>query len=182
MNYESGTQVATQPDGPAIVNALPGDKLILTSRSAVSRGATIRELTRAGYRLPPSLSGSAEGIIYEWSTGDQVPPRLVSHHQGVFLTTGLDKGVLLLDLLKRLNRTYERVVLVDDGERNIQNMRKALGDAGIAYHGLWFKGVKKSHSADDELAAIRGWSAWRDFLSETFPERAQRFEASDCAY
>jgi hypothetical protein len=46
------------------------------------------------------------------------------------------KGVLLLDLLSRVGRTYEAVVFVGDKTHNIDNMANALKKAGIDFYGF----------------------------------------------
>lgn len=168
MNYESGTQIATQSDAAAIVNALQTDKIILTARSDLYRGATIRELKRAGYVLPKPLT-SASNV-------------LVNYREGVFMVSGQNKGLLLLDLLRRLDLSYERVILVDDGKRNIEAMRDALASAGIAYIGVHYTRVDKTVDAQKVQAGIAGWQSWRRLLKETYPERLQRFDRGTCAY
>src|SRR5687768_8045432 len=55
MNYEAGTQVPTQADAVAAINSIPLDKLMITARSPMYRGGTIRELQQAGYELPGPL-------------------------------------------------------------------------------------------------------------------------------
>ena len=71
---------------------------------------------------------------------------------------------------------------MDDGEKNVLNMKAALASANIAYQGLWFKGVDKDHTEADEKAAVRAWYVLQQYLHVSFPERLQRFQANDCAY
>jgi Protein of unknown function (DUF2608) len=182
MNYESGFQVPTQADGPTLINALPGDRLILTARGSVNRGATIRELAKAEYRLPETLSRSSEGIIYGYRSSSSSQPITVSYNDGVFMVAGQDKGLLLLDLLARLERKYERVVLVDDGRRNIEAMAAALKEAGIDYHGLWYTRIDKSKpTPEEEQAGVSGWETWQALLSKNYPGRLERIR-EPCAY
>jgi hypothetical protein len=182
MNYESGTQVATQEDAAALVNAVRTDKIMLTARSELYRGATVRELKHAGYVLPDALGSRSNGLIYEWRSSSQAPPAVVGYRDGVFMVSGQNKGFLLLDLLHRLDLTYERVVLVDDGEKNIRAMRDALALAGIDYVGLHYTRVSKSVDAQDIQAGIAGWQAWQQLLSASYPQRMQRLIHGECAY
>ena len=77
LNYEAGTQELTQELGPQVLQSVPTDRLLLTSRNPVSRGATLRELRKAGYEMPPQIDNSADGILYAWKkrpyvqTGDR---------------------------------------------------------------------------------------------------------------
>jgi hypothetical protein len=182
MNYESGTQIVTQPEAVAIVNSLAADKIILTARSELYRAATIRELKRAGYVLPAPLTAASSGDSYEWRSDARARPVHVDYRDGVFMVSGQNKGLLLLDLLRRFDLSYERVILVDDGERNIEAMRDTLATAGIAYVGVHYTRVDKTVDARKVQAGIAGWQSWQRLLEETYPERLQRFDRGVCAY
>ena len=180
LNYETGSQRPTQPDGPAVVNALAVDKLLLTSRNRLSRGGTLRELRDAGYALPAPLAGRAEGASWNWRKAPGARESRVGYDQGVFMTAGQDKGLVLLDLLRRLGLHYDRVVLVDDGSANIDNMRNALRPAGIDYLGLHYTRVDKAMGEAEVQAARAGWQAWRGLLGQLYPRRLQAMESGKC--
>lgn len=182
LNYEAGDQRATQSDGPALVNGLAVDKLLLTSRNPLYRGGTLRTLRDAGYALPAMLGGQAEGRSWDFRKTPEAAPVRVLYDQGLYMTTGQDKGLALLDLLRRSNLRYDRVVLVDDGKKNIDNMRAALRDAGIDYLGLHYTRIDKSIGADDVSAGRAGWRAWRQLLAATYPQRLQAFDQGKCSY
>ncbi len=182
LNYEAGTQQPTQPDGPALINALPGDKLMLTSRNLLYRGGTLRTLHDAGYALPTPLAGQTEGRSWRWRKAPDARESEVGYDQGIFMTAGQDKGLVLLDLLGRLSLRYDRVVLVDDGDANIRNMQAALRDAGIDYHGLHYTRIDKTVSDADASAGLSAWQAWRSLLATTYPERLAAFNSGACAY
>ena len=182
LNYEVGTQQPTQADGPALINALPGDKLMLTSRNLLYRGGTLRTLNDAGYALPTPLAGQTEGRSWRWRKAPEARESEVGYDQGIFMTAGQDKGLILLDLLGRLQLRYDRVILVDDGEANIKNMQAALKDAGIDYHGLHYTRVDKSVSAAEATAGLQAWQTWQTLLTTTYPKRLEAFSAGRCAY
>lgn len=182
LNYEAGDQQPTQPDGPALINALGVDKLLLTSRNPLYRGGTLRTLGDAGYALPRMLGGQAEGRAWDWRKTPDATPVHVGYDQGILMTSGQDKGLLLLDLLQRLGLHYDRVVLVDDGRRNIDNMQAALRAAGIAYLGLHYTRIDKTVDADEAAAGRAGWQAWRQLLGSTYPQRLHELETGKCAY
>ena len=182
LNYETGGQRATQPDGPALVNAVQVDKLLLTSRNPLYRGGTLRTLRDAGYALPAPLAGQADGSSWDFRKAPDAAPVRITYDQGVFMTTGQDKGLALLALLQRLHTRYDRVVLVDDGEKNISNMQNALRDAGIDYLGLHYTRVDKSVDAADAANGRAGWQAWRQLLAKTYPQRLQAMDGGSCDY
>lgn len=182
LNYETGGQRPTQPDGPALINALTVDKLLLTSRNALYRGGTLRTLHDAGYALPAMLGGGSEGHSWNWRKAPGARESRIQYDQGIFMTAGQDKGLVLLALLQRLGLHYDRVLLVDDGQANIDNMRNALRDADIDYLGLHYLRVDKTIDDADVAAGRAGWQAWRTLLADTYPERLQAFEARHCSY
>lgn len=182
MNYETGTQVPTQADAVAAINAIPLDKIILTSRSPMYRGGTVRELKKAGYELPPPLQPAFAGAIYEYRPQPNQPGVTFSYHQGVFMVAGQNKGLALVDLLKHLQVAYDRVVLVDDGQKNIDDMRDAMSSAGIEYRGVHYSRIDKTVDAARERQGIEGWKAWQQLLATTYPERWARLQAGECGH
>ena len=182
LNYEAGSQQATQADGPALVNALQVDRLLLTSRNPLYRGGTLRTLQDAGYALPAPLGNADASLSWDFRKAPGARMSRVVYDQGVFMTTGQDKGLVLLDLLRRLDLQYDRVILVDDGEKNITNMQNALRDAGIDYLGLHYTRVDKSVDEADVVNGRAGWQAWRQLLAGQYPQRLQAMEQGACSY
>ncbi len=180
LNYEAGTQHPTQPDGPSLINALAVDKLLLTSRGANYRGGTLRTLRGNGYALPAMLGGQPDGRSWDYYKAPDARPLRVVYDQGLFMTTGQDKGKTLLDLLRRLRLHYDRVLLVDDGQGNIDAMRNALQAAGIDYLGLHFTRIDKSIRPENAQAGRDGWQHWRTLLAQNYPQRLQDMEQGKC--
>ena len=186
LNYEAQTMKPTQADAPAIFNAVSQPKLFLTSRGGNYRGATERELHRNGYSFPSALDGSAEGRIWDWQSADGSRHSTLSYFRGVFMTSGQDKGVMLLHLLDRLQLRdrFDRVVLVDDGKANIDNMRNALAAARVPYYGFHYVRIDKPQPINPELAeqAENDYEQSRSYLKEVFPGRYEELRAGRCAY
>lgn len=182
MNYEAGTQQETQPGAAAYINSLKVEKIIQTSRSLPSRASTIRELEKAGYILPPPLSQKIDGTIFLWDPAVPGSPT-ISYHRGVLMGSGQDKGKLLVRVLKQAGLKYDRVILVDDGLKNIENMRVALEAEGIEYRGLLYTRIVKVVTADQERQAVHGWLEWQHLLATTFPDRLVRLnDPNGCGY
>jgi hypothetical protein len=182
MNYEAGTQVPTQADAVAAINAIALDKVMVTSRSPTYRGGTIRELKQAGYELPAPLQPGLAGAIYDYQPDASHPAVTLSYHQGVLMVAGQNKGQALLDLLKHLQVGYDRVVLVDDGDKNINDMRDAMAPAGIEYRAVKYNRIDKNIDAAREQQGIEGWKAWQRLLATAYPERLARLQAGECGY
>ncbi len=182
LNYEAGTQEPTEPTAPGYINQLKADKILPTSRSWLYRAATVRELERARYELPAMLGPADPGAIFRWRSKPADRLTTVSYDRGLFMTTGQDKGRILVDLLKMRGLTYDHVILVDDGRRNIDAMQAALADAGIGYHGLWYTRIDKTVSPAEDAEGVAGWEAWKAMMRAIFPKRLSRFEAGECAY
>jgi hypothetical protein len=181
MNYESGVQVATQADGPSIINSLKFDKIIQTSRSLASRAATIRELLDAGYDLPPTLAQKIDGKLYQLNPADP-KSATISYHRGIYMGGGQDKGTLLSRLIDEGSLQYDRIVFVDDGFKNIESMRVAMEARKVEYRGLFFTRISKAVTPDKERLAEQGWVEWQQLFALTFPGRFARMNAGKCGY
>lgn len=181
VNYELGTQRATEADAAALLKTLSNDTLLLTARNPMYRGGTERELLAAGYLLPTLLGAPQDGEFFDFPAAGGTP---VSYQRGILMVSGKNKGELLLELLRRRNLDYRRVVLVDDGRRNIDNMQAALKTAGIDYHGLWYTRIDKPHQVPAELQrqGVDGWQRLQDMMQAVFPERLARWRSGQCGY
>lgn len=183
INQEAARQNLTQPDATTIFNSISVDKILVTSRNPATRGATERELTQrdpgqVAVALPPHLvPGVGMGWIY---TSSADPNRIVevSYHHGIFMVNGTNKGLALLDLLQRLEGAYgfkldyRRIILVDDGEKNIANMDAALRDVGIEFVPIWYTRVEKLKPTLEYVQASEtNWAALSAYWRQSFPAR-----------
>jgi FMN phosphatase YigB (HAD superfamily) len=184
LNFEMGTQRAVEPEAVEIVKAITADKLYLTARNPASRGATLRELGRAGYPLPRAISASADGVMFTWKDPITAREAVVSYHAGVYMVSGLGKGEALIELLRRAGKSYENVILVDDGEKNILSMKDALKKRGISYYGFHYLRVGKSLPPYREMidASNQTWEALRNHLRQYSPGRLADIESERCSY
>jgi hypothetical protein len=98
------------------------------------------------------------------------------------MVQGMDKGVLLLDLLARAGRDYEAVLFVDDKTRNINNMAKALQNAGVDFYGFHYTKIDKTVSQHEVNHARAAASDLTALLNSHFVERAELINQDKCAY
>ena len=125
MVFEIAVNKPTQADMATLVNGVSNDVVILTARSGAYRAATMRELARNQLDFSDkSLTSPDVGLHYDYTLGGRTAN--VSYVEGVFMVQGMNKGVLLLDLLARTGHEYTSVVFVDDKQHNIDNMANAL--------------------------------------------------------
>lgn len=91
---------------------------------------------------------------------------------------------MLLFLLDRMKRQYDRVILVDDGMINITNMQRSMKAAGINYTGLHYTLIDKPFPINPELAkqADDDFDESRRYLKEVFPTRYEQLQRGECSY
>lgn len=185
LDYEAARLRPTQPDAGEIFNRIPNDKLFLTSRSPNYRGGTERELRNIGVALPALIPGK-EPILLEYVHGNSRRP--MSYVNGIFMTSGVDKGKALMQLLGD-DRRYKTVVLVDDGGKNIYKMKDALALEDIDYYGLRYDLIKldpfpeplppvTQAQIDESRVAMTRWLV---FMRDLYPERYEVLN-STCGY
>jgi hypothetical protein len=181
MTYEITTNRPTQQNMAALVKQLDNDLVILTARSGAYRAATKRELAHSGLNFSDNALLAADlGYHYDFTHDGRTAT--ISYVDGVFMVQGMDKGVLLLDLLARTGQDYEAVVFVDDKTHNINNMANALQKAGIDFYGFHYTKVDKKVSAEEVKHAQAAARDLTRLLSSHFVERANLISKGSCAY
>ncbi|WP_233267314.1 DUF2608 domain-containing protein [Paraglaciecola sp. L3A3] len=181
MVFEIAVNKPTQANMADIVADVDNDLLILTARSGAYRAATMRELARNKLNfVDKSLLPADLGYHYDYTLGGRTAQ--VSYVNGVFMVQGMNKGVMLLDLLKRTGKNYQSVVFVDDKQHNIDNMADALKEANINYYGYHYRLISKAVT-DSEVAEANSASAGLNRLLEGhFIDRAEHLSQGHCDY
>ncbi len=181
MTYEIATNQPTQANMAELVSQVQQDVLILTARSDKYRAATHRELKRNELDFTEqALTPKSVGLHYPMTLDGRTAN--VSYVNGVFMVQGMNKGVMLLDLLKRLNKQYNAVVFVDDKTHNIENMANALKQANIDYYGFKYTRVDKSVSPQEVAHAQAAANDLTQLLNKHFIDRAKSIELGQCDY
>ena len=118
--YERGSMVPPESESPLVVKALQDlgfSCMVLTSRGTKFKDATMRELRRNGYEFrdrAPLLNGDPYAD----------PDDGLDYADGVFLTSGADKGLMLSSFLGKLaaGSEYKAIVFMDDSLKNTESV------------------------------------------------------------
>jgi hypothetical protein len=158
--YNLGHMHPPQPETPAIIARLQEmgiATILLTSRGPEFRVATERELTRCGYDIAATalpVRGVPGGpyLAYDLAKPERdgltaaeivtfkLPaPKPVSYANGLFMTAGQHKGIMMLTLLNDATRDIKAVVYVDDNVRHVGNVFAAAIDRDIDVASFHYK-------------------------------------------
>ena len=179
--YEIGTYEATEPEAASIVTALQQkfDVMALTSRSPDYRAGTNRELKKAKFNFVNShLLAKSTALAYSFHDGASTRP--ITYQDGIVMITGLNKGVVLADLLRRLDRQYATIFFVDDSRKNIDDMDAAWRKGETLVNIFHYTGVDKRISPEDISQSRKAQATFNVFLETTFPDRYTAFIAHEC--
>jgi hypothetical protein len=160
--------------------------IVLTGRGPDNRGATERELARNGYdfartAVPPreGYGGSfapfdprnvqASGFVLpcDRDRGTFPASQPVSYQNGIMMTAGQDKGLMLRALLDRCGRHYAAVLFVDDSERNLQAVARAFSCTSVDVTTVLYARGRAAAGIDKDLAAAQ-FRKLRAVLGEIF--------------
>ena len=132
--------------------------IVLTARGPQYRFATFRELRRNGFSfwssaLPPQR-GYSEDFMPE---GGERP---VHYEDGVYLTAGQNKGVMLKALLEKTGQPAPTlIIMADDKDDNLRDMQTSFSWSGTAVHGWRYTGEDAAVGAFDGAVAAAQWDA-----------------------
>ena len=184
----------TEPDLPTRLSAWQGQgfqTMALTARGYDYRDATRRELTQNRFTFspnpgfPPSelaepfypyrpATVSALGLPTKTAQKlSQRSPRLVTFAEGVFMSAGQDKGVMLRRVLSQSRQNVAAIVFVDDGDNNVVNMRNAFSSTSIELHLFDYTGLDSDTEAflmspTRQESVTRQWNTLKDTINGIF--------------
>lgn len=144
--YKRNHMHATQPEEPELISRLQKRgiaTILLTSRGPEFRGPTERELKRCGYDFRPTAlkvrnvpdgkylafdpnNPEKDGLTAAEVTKYKLTEaRPVSYENGIFMTAGQHKGMMLLAMLNDTVPDIKAIVYVDDNVRHVGNVFSA---------------------------------------------------------
>ena len=120
---------------PSLVSDLQNEgiaTLVLTARSPELFNTTERQLAENSFDfsqkgIPPF---GCSGCFYFEKRANA---RLVFYHNSIFFVAGSDKGKALLNLFERCKKSYPYIVFIDDEDRNVQSIYRALKEKHHVY-------------------------------------------------
>ena len=124
MLYELSPMQLTEPQLPTMLKQWQQKHtaFALTSRAPDTLFPTLRELKRNGIDFSSSALRKKEDTLPPFEKGKLKRSWLYS--QGVFFSSGQDKGVILDYMLDKMGNKYDAIVFIDDGQANIHAMTK----------------------------------------------------------
>jgi hypothetical protein len=168
---------------------------VLTSRGPTVNDVTQRELARNGFCLKRTAPVLAKPIVgteviasdpdaYPNDLREQLPglvaksvkgARAVRYEDGVLLTAGQHKGVMLRLFLERAARTWTHVVYVDDTQKHPERVRQVYPVGGADVHTFHYlqpairTGAHIAASPDLQRELAARWRRLRRALESELP-------------
>ncbi|TQV76726.1 DUF2608 domain-containing protein [Aliikangiella marina] len=178
--FELGSTHLTQANTVEIVNSLRAfDLIMLTARTTSYRIPTERELSR--FKLDFSDEHLLEknvGMIFDLNDGRRTAK--VTYQNGVVLSSGLNKGLVLAEVLSRANKQYDYIYFIDDSRKNIKLMHEAWQNKGALVRNLHYTRVDKSISQSEITQSNEIKQQLDEFIQTAYPERAKIFAEGRC--
>lgn len=161
--------------------------MALTSRGVNQHDATVRELARNRFPYarfaPGPVSRHLELFIpYDLTAIEQSgltqkeaeqfklgPASEVMWGQGVFLTEGQDKGVMLRTLLHRLSQQFDAIVFIDDRLKHSERIQAAFSELQPEVTTIQYTHESeriKSFYESDKSEAKLAWLKFRELLEQ----------------
>jgi hypothetical protein len=166
--YNHARMHPPQPDMPSILSNLQDrgvSAVVLTSRGDDFRAATERELVRNGFdftRTPLATRDRADSLYmpYDPDRPDAAgisareisilkldSPQAVSYADGIMMTSGQHKGIMLVTLLHRAKHRVDAVVFVDNRADHVAGVYDQMLKEGLEVAGLVYQREDKSIKA-----------------------------------
>ena len=182
--YELSNFKVTDSKTPDTITKLQQmfDTMALTSRSPDYRPGTERELRDAGISFKHEhLMSPHLALVYDFSDSVDGSPRPISYSNGIVMSTGLNKGRVLRDLLRRIDRSYTNIFFIDDGRHNVDNMKEEYSDNPDTHVSIFhYTRVPKATSAEKIAKAREASREFNEFIRAAFPDRFQEFAKNKC--
>ena len=99
-------------------------------------------------------------------------PRLASYMNGIFMTSGLHKGLMLKTLLAKTKRNFEAIVFADDHQKHTKAMQEIFGSAkGVNLTTFRYSKIDpqvKAFLASDKKDSIKAWETLKKASEAAF--------------
>lgn len=164
--------------------------ILLTSRGPAFRDATERALYNNSMDFSKSAIGPKNGFVSTYTPyyldqykkygltksdlekmGNQ-KPRPVSYTHGIFMTSGLNKGIMLKTLLNKTKSKFKAIIFSDDHEKHTTRMQAIMGNGKegdvTTFRYSKIDPVVKAFHASDKSESINAWKKLKNVTGEIF--------------
>lgn len=178
--FDLGTSKLTQPDTAKIIKDMNSyDLMLLTARTYNYRRATERELSIN------DLDFTAKHLLknqqsLDFTLNDKKRTDRVTYQNGLVMSSGLNKGMVLKEILSRLNKTYKTIYFVDDSRSNITNMTEEWKNAATNFNIFHYTKIDKSISKEEIAQSNKSKQLFDGFLKTAYPDRSEAFVENTC--
>lgn len=169
--------------------------LVLSSRGPKYRSATERELKRNGLEFSHSalrrIGESTSEFSYmalnkgkskSDSAYSKADLREISYKNGILLSSGIHKGTMLDQILEKVNRQFDAIVVVDDGKDNLDAMKDTFShrdDVDLSL--IHYTKVERERrqisgkvlTEEQAKKMSQDWRSLEKALDDLFPNRKQ---------
>ena len=191
--FALSNMIPSEKETPRVIRSLQkkGYKVILlTSRGPAFRNATQRALKMNKFNFVDSAIGPKNGYPGTYKPYTLKKPekfgltkedmkksgnkksRIASYMNGLFMTSGMNKGIMLKSLLHNTGTKFKSIIFADDHIRHTKRMQQILGsdkeiDLVTYRYGAIDKIVKKVKMSDKK-DAIQAWKNFKKMRSGSF--------------
>lgn len=191
--FSLSKMVPTEAVAPKVVKNLQtkGFKvMLLTSRGPNYRNATERELKRNGYNMikhaigpkggyagtfiPYKLNNlKAAGITKEEAAVAKLrKARKISYMNGVMMTSGLNKGIMLKTILHKTKTKFKAIVFADDHIKHTTRVQAIMGNKKgidlVTYRYGKIDPQVKAFKASDKKAVMKAFNTLNKTIGSVF--------------
>jgi hypothetical protein len=187
--YELGTMNLTDSLIPGYLRNWQQSKVTifaLTSRSPKCRAATERELLRNNIDLTTSelktVDENSLSVNYKLK-------REVSYMNGIFMTSGLNKGDMLSHIIGKSGKTFKAIIFVDDSKKNVDAVREKYSNCGnvditiLHYNKVVSERLKRNNNQiitqEQTDKMYSDWVYLLRTLNTVFPERLRKSKCNN---
>ena len=156
----------TQEDAAEQINTIQDSGapvIALTSRGQDYRLQTFRELRRNAYSFTQSAIGPSGGYAESFNPIENGRPS--RYEDGVFLTAGQHKGLMLNALLEKTGTELPHVIIMaDDKQKNLDAVIETFSAMEIPVHAWRYNGEDENVRSFDPELANHQWRSAEDAL------------------
>ncbi|MGX5174902.1 DUF2608 domain-containing protein [Aliikangiella sp. IMCC44653] len=178
--FEFGSTELTQSDIPQVLDSVSQfDNLILTARTTKFRAPTERELSKHHIDFSSKhLLENNQTLIFNFNDGRRTAE--VTYRNGIVMASGLNKGLVLKEILEQADKNYQHIYFIDDSRRNIDDMAAAWKTDSTQLSIFHYTKVDQTISENEVKQSNQAKLHLDSFLETAFPKQYKAFKQNQC--